>query len=367
MAKEIDLTPKYFPIIPAKEKIELPTSFDDIELSGIKTGNLIKEVSNASKLKTAAKMADCIVAKSGGDYTSIQAALDAGGKNIFVKKGTYEISSAITILSSGVTIKGESKTNTIIKLANGANVSAIVVGNGATTLSDIVIEDIQVDGNKANQTTTSHGIYFYGASENYISESMVKDCWIHDCYNAGISLNWGNGNTINGNRITSNDEYGIYGYGYISDNLIMGNAVKSNYYGIYLDNTNDTIVLGNHVKSNTYFGINLHVARYCLIMGNMANSNREGIYIHSSDDNIIIENHANSNTYRGIYLYYSDKNSIIGNRVQGNGTWGIQIADVDSDSNLVVKNYCTGNTSGGIDNAGTGTILAASTTNDNIV
>jgi len=143
--------------------------------------------------------------------------------------------------------------------------------------------------------------------------------------------------------------------------------VKSNYYGIYLDNTNDTIVSGNHVKSNTYFGINLHVARYCLIMGNMANSNREGIYIHSSDDNIIIENHANSNTYRGIYLYYSDKNSIIGNKVQGNGTWGIQIADVDSDSNLVVKNYCTGNTSGGIDNAGTGTILAASTTNDNVV
>ena len=42
MAEVIDLTPKHFPIIPAKEKIELPMSLkDDIELASLLGGSRI--------------------------------------------------------------------------------------------------------------------------------------------------------------------------------------------------------------------------------------------------------------------------------------------------------------------------------------
>ena len=423
MAKVIDLTPKHFPIIPAKEKIELPVSFDDIELSGIKTGNLIREISNASKLKTAAKMADCIVAKSGGDYTSIQAALDVGKTNIFVKKGTYEISSAITIMSSGVTIRGESKVNTIIKLANGANCHVIVVGDGATNLSDIVIEDIQLDGNKVNQTATSFGIRFWGDVQivggkivaYQISKSVIKDCIIKDFLTAGIVFKRGCDNVISGNSITGSEDgisfdnpyncqiinniirdnsyadigangdafiitnnqicvNGDYGIKLIGDeSVINGNnfpVIISDKTAIYLDTVQHAIVIGNNFHGDTgHTGIYIDSGGSNIIMGNIFTSVVYGLYgirLYNTGHNEIIGNTIHSYT-SGIYLASGDNSIIVANRSTGNKEYGINVSDAASDNNLVVKNYLTGNTIGGLNNAGTGTIIAASTTNDNVV
>jgi len=423
MAKVIDLTPKHFPIIPAKEKIELPVSFDDIELSGIKTGNLIREISNASKLKTAAKMADCIVAKSGGDYTSIQAALDVGKTNIFVKKGTYEISSPITIMSSGVTIRGESKVNTIIKLANGANCHAIVVGDGATNLSDIVIEDIQLDGNKVNQTATSFGIRFWGdvqivggqAVGYQISKSVIKDCIIKDFLTAGIVFKRGCDNVISGNIITGSEDgisfdnpyncqiinniirdnsyadigangdafiitnnqicvNGDYGIKLTGDrSVINGNnfsTIASDKTAIYLDTVQYATVIGNNFNGDTgHTGIYIDSGGSNIIMGNIFTSVVYGLYgirLYNTGHNEIIGNTIHSYT-SGIYLASGDNSIIVANHSTGNKEYGINVSDAASDNNLVVKNYLTGNTTGGLNNAGTGTIIAASTTNDNVV
>ena len=418
MAKIIDLTPKYFPIIPAKEKIELPVSFDDIELSGIKTGNLIREINDASKLKTAAKIADCIVAKSGGDYTSIQAALDNGEKNIFIKKGTYEISSPITIMSSGVTIKGESHTNTIIKLANGANCHGIVIGDGYTNLYDIIIEDIQIDGNKVNNTGSLYGIYLYGAAPSQTTEifdSTIRNCVIKDFTEIGIATSYvenilisdnlitGNpyglwlandksdriiGNiirdntttglyladvkwvTVSANNIKNNTSYEIYITGG-EQNTISGNSLggPGNATAIYATSCSDITITGNQIFGSTTNGIHIDGSAGNVVSGNTLDTvayGNYGIYLQSSHENIVIGNHVRLFTH-GIFLASADKNIILGNRARDNNGYGINISDTTCDDNLIVKNYLQDNIVGAINDAGTGTILVASTVNDNVV
>ena len=345
------------------------------------------------KLDISAQVGDCIVAAEGGDYTSIQAALDAGKKSIYVKGGTYEITSPITILSSGVTIKGESRVNTIIKTANGANCHAVVIGDGATVLNDIVIEDIQIDGNKANQTEIVNGIWLKGGSAANITFSSILNCYIHDCARYGIYLKYSENCIITGCQANSNYSRGIY-LDRSHNNMVTANQANfsASYQGIYLDYSNKNAITGNQVVSNStnhgmalnysnnntvtgnqisenYHGLNLSWSDNNVIIGNQINSNTggRGIYLLTSHNNIISSNQTNSNATDGIRLEQSDYNTIIGNHSQENAGYGINIYNTQCDNNLVIKNYLTENTTGSLNDSGTGTILGASTTNDNVV
>jgi len=371
------------------------------------------------KLHKSAKVGDCIVAPEGGDYTSIQAALNDGKKSIFVKAGIYEITSPITILSSGVTIKGESWTNTIIKVKNGANCHAIVVGDGATEIKDIVIEDIQIDGNGEGQTLTNlAGIYFYGGSSKLITGSQIGNCFISKCKKYGIYFRYSNNNVIRNNQIISNHDQGIR-LDYSQFNVIEGNQANWNYFhnlylyysdkntissnqvnktiyggeGLYLDHSNNNTITANQISYSSPTGIGLFYSNANLIISNQVNSNDDiGIDISSSSSNNIlvanqvsfngstginVENNSNSNLLAsnevnsngdvGILVSNSDNNILIANKCSGNGLYGISIANSGCDLNFVVKNYLTGNGSGSLYDAGTGTIKGASTTNDNVV
>ncbi|NIA09509.1 MAG: hypothetical protein GWP10_07230 [Nitrospiraceae bacterium] len=397
--------------------------FVNIPIQKISTSeNYIKQVLRNLQIDAGSKMFryigriyDAVVAPKadGGDYTDIQSALDAGKTSIFVRSGTYEISSTITILSSGVTIVGESWTNTILKLANGANCDIIDVGDGVTAISDFSISDIQIDGNKANQTDFSHGILFYGESGYLITESVVKNCKVKNCHDYGIYLYHSNNNTITGNQINLNGHYGGIYLVYSNNNTINGNQVSNNYNGIYLTNSNNNTITGNQASSNNdgiYFsgsnnntvtgnqtnlnniGIHLDsVSNNNTITGNQSNSNNNyginlfnsnnntvtgnqtnlnsgnGMYLTFANNNTITGNQINSNSSNGMYLTNSDNNIIIGNRCTGNSQYGINVYDSYCDNNYVVKNYLTGNTTGSFNDAGTGTIKAASTTNDNVI
>lgn len=98
-----------------------------------------------------AKEYDTIVAPSGGDYTTLGAAISAGKKSIFVKSGTYTETGAITIASDDVTIVGENASTSVV--AMGSNNFTNVYAN--FTLRNITF-------------TTSGGlIYFAGAGSLY--------------------------------------------------------------------------------------------------------------------------------------------------------------------------------------------------------
>ena len=66
-----------------------------------------------------------------GDFTDIQSAIDdlpSGGGVVYIREGTYTISSTISITKSNVTIKGAGN-STIIYLANNSDVDMISVSS----------------------------------------------------------------------------------------------------------------------------------------------------------------------------------------------------------------------------------------------
>ena len=306
MPKEIDLTPKTFPIIPAKEKIELPVSFDDIELSGIKTGNLIREVSNASKLKTAVKVADCVVAESGGDFTSIQDALNAGKKRIYVKRGTYEITSPIVISSDDVIIAGEDREGVIIKATTHVNMIEIQAGLAGIILRDFTLENtikgetddiciLDIAGTSANwvseclfENLILKNGEWHSVDAGYLQDSIFNKIYITSCdgyfglfdssrHNVVSSCKFSSsgGITIGGeyNLITGNYIYGAcnqgvsIGAGY---NLIIGNFFRMPYReAIRVDKGKGSIIMGNTVYDGWQEGIVLdRDVEHCLILNN---------------------------------------------------------------------------------------------------
>jgi len=155
-----------------------------------------------------------------GDFTDIQSALNAGKKRIYVRGGTYTISSTITISSSDVLIQGEGMNSTIIKIANGANINAITIKSG---LSNIVIANIQIDGNKANQTS-GNGILINGTDTANVTNCAILNCYLHDIYGVGIRGYYTKNCIISECIIANCGFYGIY-FGYSSYFTLSGNQI----------------------------------------------------------------------------------------------------------------------------------------------
>ena len=100
------------------------------------------------------------VATSGGDYTSISAAVTAGKTRIFVRNGDYTETTAITLLANTI-IVGESKRGVEITFTGSGKFTC---GSGATGIIlrnlSIVGGQIDFDAISSNtQTTTLDGIY----------------------------------------------------------------------------------------------------------------------------------------------------------------------------------------------------------------
>src|SRR3990167_9545943 len=87
------------------------------------------------------------------------AALPAGGK-VLLTEGTFYITATI-IPITGTTLEGVGN-STLLYLVSGTSDDVIGTLAGAST-TDVVIRDLKIDGNKAGQTTTGHGINIDGA------------------------------------------------------------------------------------------------------------------------------------------------------------------------------------------------------------
>jgi len=271
--------------------------------------------------------------------------LGAEDGQVFLLEGTYHISSPIDILKSNVALVGAGW-GTKLLLDDGANCRVIIVGDNANQYENIIIANLQIDGNKLNQSDTSHGIAIYGASGAKILRCLITNTYIHDCHNAGVYLKYADYCRIVHNLLQNNDYYGVGG-GYVYYAVIAGNELSGGGDGIYLYYTYYSVILANTISSCTYEGI-----------------------AFIGDDSVIIGNVCEGNGQSGIALSYASRNTIIGNRCRNNAEYGVKILNAECDSNLIGKNYLTGNTSGAISDAGTGTILGVFDTannNDNVV
>lgn len=333
-------------------------------------------------------------------------ALPATGGMIVLRAGTYDVRRSID-LRSGVSLVGEGKEATVLKLKNSFN-QAINIINGSS-ISHVLIRDLTIDGNKNNQGGAGSmvGIKFTNVTYSIISSCRIEDMYwdnsislISSSYNvvednellrpdnSGVGIEYGLYNVVHGNHVEEPGGDGIYlystaanrskhnrivnnsihytGYGGVAlypfsdDNVIEGNLSVECSPGISLYGLSGQPVRYNLIKGNICrdgdVGIEGAYAQYCTIEANILEGGywAEGISIWDSEHLIIKGNVVRDNDWGGIELVRCNQCTITGNTCiyNGNGS-GIYVAAPYGAahvlSNTIVGNTCGLHERGGID------------------
>ena len=282
-----------------------------------------------------------------------------GGK-ITLLEGTYVIDSSIS-LKSNVNLLGQGK-STIIKLADNTDTDELkLIVNDDTTNGndDISISNLVIDGNKANNINTQHGIFISsssGSSENVI----IKNALVKNVSGQGVTLG---SNTSNCQVINSNiNNVGAYGVVLTSNTQLISCNIQSNNYGVKAVSGSSNVIISDCIiKNNSSVGLTFEDSSDSIIKGNIVESNgTDGILVYNTAVRILVENNiASNNTGEGINIRSSDENNIKNNKCRGNSTYGIFIQNSTADNNLVSNNDCYSNTTAGIRDDGTGTSFGA--------
>lgn len=121
------------------------------------------------------------------DYIAISAAFTAAkavNGTVQFPAGTF-ITGTTLVAPSNITVIGAGWTSTIIKAKNASNIVVLEGENfGTTGIKDVAIEQLAIDGNKANNTT-SHGLKAQ-AQNLYCRKVIVRNCNGHG-FNIKIS------------------------------------------------------------------------------------------------------------------------------------------------------------------------------------
>jgi parallel beta-helix repeat protein len=149
---------------------------------------------------TDTRVATVIVAVDGtGDYTDIQSginALPAAGGLVYVKNGTYELTTGLTITKSNVTLQGAGR-NTIVHVNGQLWTYPLQLGDGMNPYSGIIVRDLYFDFNSAVNVPAS-GIVI----QSDVSDVQILNNWLHDGGDANILIQSGGDNIlIQGNVI----------------------------------------------------------------------------------------------------------------------------------------------------------------------
>ena len=310
------------------------------------------------------------------DQEEINQALSQGGI-VVLCPGTYVIDGPI-IMPSYSRLMG-SGISTIIRLRDRYNADINLIRNSDLENGNtgIIIENLMIDGNKANQegVPTQNGIYFYK-----VDSSTISSCYIKNFINYGILLEESNKCEILGNICEScnGDAISLYMspeciiskntlienlYGIRADESsnrceISCNTLSNNNHGITIVVSNACSIIGNICKNTFWEGIYLFSANYCTVSGNILIENYDGVLLGASSHNVISGNLFHKNYSHGIYMFYSSHNLISGNIVRGeeSTSYAIYIGDVCCELNVIEGNdlYQSG-TMGDIYDAGTNT------------
>jgi parallel beta-helix repeat protein len=321
-------------------------------------------------------------------------ALTNGGK-ILLEQGSYVLSGSLKSNGiSGIELCGEGDL-TVLSLANSLNqpvVSIISVNNWH-------VHDLQIDGNKANQATTSDKSY--GILVWNCTNILIERNYIHDCKTFGIGFSASRDSKILNNHVNESGANGITidngtGGGNI---VVQGNIVDgASDVGITAWVGKDLLVADNQImnidNNDSPFGGNTHLGMMaegtstlgstgCTYSGNtVTNCAASGFSslpgANAVNTNISVEDNQISNCKSGIafsrttgsyaqdntisscsldgivLLGSSSDNTINSNQVSGCKT-GINIASPTDMNDTVVSNKLSGNTVALIDN-GTGTV-----------
>jgi parallel beta-helix repeat protein len=183
------------------------------------------------------------------DTAAIQSAIDAaytaGGGIIYLPAGTY-LTSTLT-LKHRTKLNGDGPKATRLKLKNGANADVIknyVSSNGVEGNAEFVaVRNLSIDGNKSNQTGTSHGIRFSTNplstnatnDEDFDTHQLIENVFMDNIKSTGIYCTGRGASRIINVTVYRADEYSFRpGFDTVMVGCISG---ESGYEGFYIEHS----------------------------------------------------------------------------------------------------------------------------------
>ena len=332
----------------------------------------------ASNSSDADKAAADYVATGTADQTPINSALTAADPSgsgrktgkVYLFAGTYTVNGSINV-PNNTTLAGTG-TGTVITIPNSTNANFTAITNSTTggNGTGVIIQDLKLDGNKANQTAGPYAMYaiqFNGMGSATLPGGKILNVSANNWYGngasvwtaAGIYINAGSRNTIANIVAQDNTTSGII-FNTSTYNSLTGSDFRGNTYGIYVAANNNTIT-GNTPSGNSSNGIYVN-GNQNTITGNVATGNTNtNIYLYAASSNTVSSNQAlGSISADGIGLTSTSTYNIISsNTVQSNSTGGIYLGS-PATNNTVTGNKIHNN--GGNNNKGIYLVGASSNT-----
>lgn len=256
----------------------------------------------------------------------------------------------------------------------------ILTGIGTTTAADVIASpktiyvDDDFDDDPANHkwNTIQEGlddarsgdtVYVYAGTYNerpYVKYATVKSLTLQGedknttIINGSVTISISNF-TITGFTIKGATGLGDAGIDIWSENnnIIVGNNIFSNYYGIDVGwSSNNNTIKDNNISSNAAEGIWIHDSSGNNITGNTISNNKgPGIEIWDSRNNNITNNTILNNTYGIDTVFTCTGNNITGNNISSNVNSGISIGS-SSNNNSITENIISNNGAlGGIESS----------------
>lgn len=286
---------------------------------------------------------------------AIDKAGEEGGGTIILGTGKYVLNNHIHIHSNNINLFG-SGTNTILKVDDNAQVSAIMIGSidldpSGTPVSKITIKDLTINGNKNNQTSEFYSESPYneylrvnGISIRYCRNILIENVFIRSARSGGIVTEKGVKNFNASKLIITNCYFDATAYYNTENSIVEGCIFRNNSAaGISIDwECRSNIFVNNIIKGNG--------------SGEGGTENNPGIYLAHSYNNVFADNIIEANAGNGIIITDQEAvpdsgarcNYFNGNYIQDNPEYGIWVTDDSCTGNYGHGTYYCNNTLGTI-------------------
>lgn len=321
---------------------------------------------------------------TGLDYATIQEAINANstldGHTILVDAGVYN---EAVVVNKSLSLVGKTKFDTVVDgmgvdsvvriKADDVNLTGFTVRYGG--FSGIQVSNARGSNLSGNILRDNYnGIYLKNSSDNIIEGNNISNSegyglhFISSLHNSvsdnnisansnGIHLVSSNNSVIFGNRIFSNSMNGIFLSGSYYNNFTANLIFYNEGRGIRLRESQSNVVSGNKILNNTY-GLDFYSANNNTFLDNEVSNNKNGIWLFNSGNNSFVKvnvssngehgsflinssgnafSHSNfSNNKNGIRLENSDDNLIFGNEISYNSECGLNL--LNSSFNVIIHN-----------------------------
>lgn len=304
---------------------------------------------------TGQQLYEAVVAPSGGDYTTLGAALTAGARRIFVRAGTYDETALSTgTIDSSFYIVGESSEHTVIQRGAAYTATApgkfvnlqFTAGTGVLTgILNLAGTSIYVNNCVFSRQGTAPSL---SVNVGAVTCSVLANTFASGVSSPGVSLIGGEGHLIANNTFSGTGSTGILVSGAVRSRIV-GNGTRGTIItGINVTSGSRIAIVGNNFLVSGKGVVDSNSA-LCVISGNQIVSTTDRGIESSGTATVITGNYVENTSASQAILAQGPNSVVVGNVVKNNTTtsFALQVGNTVNATkfgNSIVSGFESGDT-----------------------